>query len=140
MDGLSAVGSIIAIVQLSSKVAKLCTQYSLEVKDARDDISRLRAEVENLERVLKDVQHLFEGPDGATLTASGKMTDAVNGCSSQLMALRDKLDPGQKRKAMSRLGFRAMKWPFQSKEVEKVIGNLERCKGAISLAFQVDQA
>jgi hypothetical protein len=40
---------------------------------------------------------------------------------------------------MSRFGFRALKWPFTSKQVDKVVLNLEGYEQTFSLALQVDQ-
>ena len=40
---------------------------------------------------------------------------------------------------MNSFEVRALKRPVETKEVEKVIQNLERCKQAIALALQVDQ-
>ena len=137
MEGLGVAASVVAVVDLSAEVAKLCIQYSLEVKDAKSDISRLYNEARNLEKVMKDVQGIIAG--GANLSASEKVRDAVIDCSTQLKTLEGKLDPGKTRKAMRRLGIRALKWPFQSKQVDKVIRELERCKGTILLAIQVDQ-
>jgi hypothetical protein len=55
MEGLGVAASVVAVVDLSAEVAKLCIQYSLEVKDAKSDISRLYNEARNLEKVMKDV-------------------------------------------------------------------------------------
>jgi hypothetical protein len=52
--------------------------------------------------------------------------------------MRTKLDPGKTRKAMSRIGFRALKWPFTSKQVDKIISTLEGYEQTFSLALQVD--
>jgi len=41
MDGLSAGASVIAVIDISAKVATLCFQYSAAVKDAIKDIQRL---------------------------------------------------------------------------------------------------
>ena len=57
----------------------------------------------------------------------------------QLEKLKRRLEPSNTRKAMSRLGVRALKWPFTSKEVEKIVADLERYKQTFSLALQVDQ-
>jgi hypothetical protein len=77
MAGLEVAASVIAVVNLSAKVAKLCIQYSLEVRDAKSDILRLYNEVKNLGKVVSDVQHLVAGPGGAELSASEKLLDAV---------------------------------------------------------------
>jgi Fungal N-terminal domain of STAND proteins len=139
MAGLEVAASVIAVVNLSAKVAKLCIQYSLEAKDAKSDILRLHNEVKNLGKVVSDVQHLVAGPGGAELSASEKLLDAVTDCSTQLKTVEKSIDPGKIRKAMGRFGARALRWPFQSKQVDKIIQELERCKGTISLALQVDQ-
>jgi hypothetical protein len=139
MEGLGVAASVIAVVDLSAKVAQWCIQYSREVKDAKDDILRMHKEVQNLGNVASDVQHLITRPDRAELSTSEKLRDAIDNCSAQLKTLERTLDPGKARKAMRRFGYRALKWPFQSRQVEKVIKDLERCKGTISLALQVDQ-
>ena len=131
--------NVIAVVELSAKVANLCVQYSREVKGARDEIARLRSEVNNLKTVVEDVQRLINGPGNGKLSASQKVLDAIDDCRTQLKELDRRLDPGTTRKAMSRFGLRALRWPFDSKEVDRVIGDLERCKATITLALQVDQ-
>ncbi|KAI9764068.1 MAG: hypothetical protein M1840_008872 [Geoglossum simile] len=68
-----------------------------------------------------------------------KLSNSLKGCSAQLEELNRRLEPSNTRKVMSRLGARALKWPFTSKEVEKIVANLERYKQTLSLALQVDQ-
>ena len=41
MDGISGAASIIAVVDISAKIASLCFQYSVAVKNAKEDIKRL---------------------------------------------------------------------------------------------------
>lgn len=139
MEGLSVGASVIAVVDLSAKVAQLCMQYYREVKDAKSDILRVHQEVGDLGKVASDVQYLVTGPNNAQLSTSAKLLDAVNASFMQLETLEENLNPGKARKAMSRFGIRALKWPFQSKQADKVINDLERCKGTIVLALQVDQ-
>ncbi|KAI2475126.1 hypothetical protein Ptr902_13251 [Pyrenophora tritici-repentis] len=38
MDGLSGAASVIAVVDISVKISSLCYQYSVAVKDAKNDI------------------------------------------------------------------------------------------------------
>ena len=139
MEGLGVAASIIAVVELSAKIASLCLDYSIAVKDAKNDITRLQTKVKELEEVAKDVQQLIKGPRGGKLSTSQKLEQAVLGCCTQLKAVEKRLDPGKKHKAMSRFGIRSLKWPFESKEVDKIIRDLENCNAAISLALQVDQ-
>ena len=139
MEALGVAASVVAVIELSAKVASLCVRYSLAAKSAKSDITRLEAELRDLEKLVGDVQHLISGPDGAKLPASQKLLGAAHDCIMQLKALEKRLDPGKTRKAISRFGFQALKWPFESNEVDKVIRQLERCKETFSLALQVDQ-
>jgi hypothetical protein len=139
MDGLGVAASVIAVVDLSAKIASVCIQYSLAVKHAKADIERLGAEVDSLTKLLRGVEQLLKRPDKTQLAASQTLDDALQDCFSQLTQLSTALDPGKTRKTMSRIGIRALKWPFESKGVAKVINDLERCKQTISLSLQVDQ-
>ena len=38
MDGLIETASVIAVIDISAKVASLCFQYSVAVKNAKEDI------------------------------------------------------------------------------------------------------
>ena len=40
MDGLSGAVSVIAVINISAKIASLCYQYSVAVEDAKDDIEK----------------------------------------------------------------------------------------------------
>jgi hypothetical protein len=139
MEGLGVVANVITVVEMSAKIASLCVQYSLAVKHSKADIERLRGEVNRLTDLLRAVERLLQRPDNTQLSTSQKLHDALKDCFSQLTQLDMQLDAGKARKTMSRLGIRALKWPFESKGVEKIINDLERCKQTISLALQVDQ-
>ena len=47
-------------------------------------------------------------------------------------------EPGKGRKAMSWYGIRALKLPFESKELGKDLGVLERCKPTSIAALSID--
>jgi hypothetical protein len=139
MDGLSGAASVIAVVDLSAKVATLCFQYYNAVKDAKKDIIRVKDEVEQVNNILGKVQQLLGRPDSARLLASREVRESLDACFMQLKDLDKQLEPRKVRQAISRFGVRALKWPFKAKDVEKIVSNLERCKQAISLALQVGQ-
>jgi hypothetical protein len=42
-----------------------------------------------------------------------------------LQRLEEKLEPSKTRKAMSKFGIRALKWLFTSKQVEKIVTNMD---------------
>lgn len=139
MDGISGAASLIAVIEISAKIASLCFHYSVAIKDAKYDIERLQKKVVDLQNVLKAVKHLLDERDNTRLPATQKLTGSLKDCFLQLEELKTMLDLGKTRKAMSRLGVRALKWPFTSKEIEKIINGLEKCEQTFSLALQVDQ-
>ena len=139
MDGLSAAASVIAVITLSVKVASLCSQYSAAVKDAKKDIERLQKKAEDISDVLGELKRLLDGPDKTRLSATHKLAASLKECLGRLQELETELKPGKTRKAMSRFGGRALKWPFKSKEIEKIIASLEKYEQTFSLSLQVDQ-
>ncbi|KAK4161938.1 vegetative incompatibility protein HET-E-1 [Cladorrhinum sp. PSN259] len=144
MDGVGAAASIIAVIELSAKVASLGVQYSSAVKNAKSDIERLQVELQRLETTLQGARELLESPNGKSLKTSQGLVDGLANCSSQLTQLQSrlekKLDGGSTRKVMRRLGFPALKWPFESKEINGIIKNLERYRDTLSAGLAVDHA
>lgn len=133
--GLTA--SVIAIVELAAKITSLCVDYSKAVKSAKEDITRLQNQVGDFSIVTQDVQRLLAGPDGHALATSWKLRNSLGNCESGLENLRDKLDPG-KSQSIRRLDFRALRWPFTSREVNDAISNLECHQRTIKLSLQLD--
>jgi hypothetical protein len=139
MDGLSGAASIIAVVEISAKVVSLCLQYSAAVKDARKDIERLQRKVTDIKNVLEKVRNLLDEQDESQLRTARELVDPLKECCEQLQELKTQLEPGRGRKAMRRVGIRALKWPFTSKQVEKMVVSLEQYGHTFSLALQIDQ-
>ncbi|KAI3573868.1 hypothetical protein IWW34DRAFT_823586 [Fusarium oxysporum f. sp. albedinis] len=138
-EALGVASSVIAVVDLSAKVFSLCLQYSREVNNAKGDIERLRKEVAAFQDTTEKLKALLEGPRGRELKASQQLAFAIEDGHLTLGKLEQRLRPSTGRKAMSRFGMRALKWPFESKDVEGAIQNLERCRGIITLALNIDQ-
>jgi hypothetical protein len=139
MDGISGAASVIAVVDISAKVASLCLQYSVAVKDAKDDIARLKRKVEDVKGVLGKIKQLLDGPGKARLPTTDTLTVALEQCLKDLREIKADLEPGKTRKAMTRVGLRALKWPFTSKGVEKMVARLREHEQTFNLALQVDQ-
>ncbi|KAL8403218.1 hypothetical protein RB594_008469 [Gaeumannomyces avenae] len=143
MEGLGAAASAIAVIDLAAKVGALCFQYSLAVKDAKEDIERFRQQIEALKTIAEGAQRLLQGPDGARLETSQNLRDALANTHSQLDPIRTKLKKKLKRgrtgQVMRRIGLRALTWPFEAKDVDKIIANLQRDQDTISAALQIDQ-
>lgn len=143
MDPLSGAASVIAVIDISAKVASLCFQYSVEVKHAKGDIERLHQKVNDIYNVLEKLRQLLGKQHKSQLSTIRSLLDPLQRCSQELerlkATLQAKLKPSQSRKAMQRFGIRALKWPLTSKEVENTVRNLETYGNTFSLALQVDQ-
>ncbi|KAF3342156.1 hypothetical protein VdG2_09694 [Verticillium dahliae VDG2] len=136
---LGVVASAIAVVDISAKVLNFCGQYLRYVKNAKSDIEIVEKEVAGFQTTTYNLQVLFKGPRGKALEASRDLYDAINDARSTLAALAQNLTPSKSREAISRVGLRALKWPFKSNEVDEIIHRLVRCRGIILLALNVDQ-
>ena len=131
MDGVSAAASVVALVETSLKVVSLCVEYCSHVKNAKKDADRLYLEVKALSSVLQNLDKLARSPRS--------LNEDIKQCLIHLEHLQKKLEPGKGRKAMSRCGIRALKWPFERKELEKDLGVLERYKSTFTAALNTDQ-
>ncbi|RYP03189.1 hypothetical protein DL765_010574 [Monosporascus sp. GIB2] len=144
MEGLGAVASVIAVIQLSAKVASLCAEYCSAVKNAKSDIERLQGELGYLKTTLEGARQLLESPSGERLRTSQHLRDNLGGCSSRLTELETKLEKtlnaGGMQRAMRRFRLRTLEWPFQSKDIDGIIGTLERYRDTLSATLQIDQA
>ncbi len=139
MDGLSGAASIIAVIDVSAKIISLCFQYSTAVRNSRKDIERLQKKVSNIKDVFERVEQLLDGQNTTLLSATQNLSDSLRECLSQLEELNTQLEPSKTRNAMSRFGFRALKWPFTSKEMEKYIAGLESYEQIYTLTLLADQ-
>lgn len=135
--GLTA--SCIAIVELSAKIAGWCLQYRTTVKTAAADIERLQRQVQALEATVHGFRKLLEGTRGASFPVAKQLQCAIDDCRGQLVGLENELKPGKRQTAMSRFGLRALKWPFKSQDVDKLIGDIQSWMDIVNLGLQVDQ-
>ncbi|KAJ3522867.1 hypothetical protein NM208_g12684 [Fusarium decemcellulare] len=138
--GLAA--SVIAIINLSAKVVKLCSDYSTAVGNARADITRLQSQLNDLSRCLQGARRLLADPNSKSLATSRGLVDSLDDCKSELDQVQTRLDPGKAgkaRKTMRRFGLCTLKWPFDSKEFSGIISNLERYNQTITWCLQIDQ-
>jgi hypothetical protein len=139
MAGIGEAASVIAVIDLSAKVASLCFQYSYEVAGAKEEITSLQEELGNLQNVLEQLKKFLDQPDGAKLSTLPGVKRALDAIQNQLQVVDKKLDIEKSRNPLKRYGLRAMKWPFESKNVEKIVARLEHHKSAITLALQINQ-
>ncbi|KAH4330993.1 hypothetical protein HBH98_255990, partial [Parastagonospora nodorum] len=142
MDGLSGASSVIAVIDISTKIALLCFQYSTAVKDTKDDIERVQRKVGDITHILEKIKQLLDSQDKALLSTTQDLFSSLEQCREELKSLEAKLAPGKTRKTMSRFGFHEREtWLQAFREVVGSIVVLESPLSATSLArlLQVPQ-
>ncbi|KXX73876.1 Vegetative incompatibility protein HET-E-1 [Madurella mycetomatis] len=143
MEGLEAVASVLAVIQLSTKVASLCAQYYSAVKNAKSDIEGLQGELGYLKITLEGARQLLESPNGESLRTMQYLRDGLDCCSSRLKELETRLEKAlnhrSRRRVLRRFGLSSLEWPFESNEVNGITETLKRFRDALSAALQVDQ-
>lgn len=139
MDGVSATASIFTVIDISVKIASLFLQYAAAVKDANKNIERLKKKVIDIKRVLKGIKQLLEGRDEALLVTTHKLSNPLRECLRQLEDLEKQLELRKTHKVMGKVGLQALKWPFTSKQVDKIVADLERYEQTFWHALQADQ-
>ncbi|KAK4220495.1 hypothetical protein QBC38DRAFT_404816, partial [Podospora fimiseda] len=141
MDGLAAAASVIAVIELTAKLISLCLEYSSAVENAKANIERLRKDTEILKLTAEGAQKLLQGPHGPRLALSQNVDKALVDIRLQLNEINTTLEAklGKGQKLMRRIGFRALKWPFESKDMDKIIANLKRGQDSFTAALQIDQ-
>ncbi|KAK6509346.1 hypothetical protein TWF481_004098 [Arthrobotrys musiformis] len=137
-EAFGVAASVATFVEIAFKVTSLCLDYGKKVKHAEGDIKRLQAKIEGLAQLAEDVQQQIKSDKA--LSTSKKLEKAVLECYSQIESVQKKLEASSStgRKFMSKFGVRSLKWPFESKDVDKIVLDLERCNANISLALQLD--
>jgi hypothetical protein len=139
MDGLSSAASVIAVIQLTGSLVKLCGGYIREVRNAGEEILTLQRAITGLQDILQDLYNNLQMNNAKALPTSSRLPSDITACLSDLQALEAKLDPGKGKKLVGRIGLRALKWPLKRTEVEDLTQNLERYKSSFLLSLQVDQ-
>lgn len=139
MDPLSLTASVIAIIQLTGSLAKLCGGYIGEVRNAQEEILKLCQAITGLQGTLKDLQSYLQSDNGKALPTTSQLANSIDDCLSELRKLETRLDPGKRKTLMNKVGLQALKWPLKRGDMENIVKNLERYKSSFILSLQIDQ-
>ncbi|CRJ90030.1 hypothetical protein BN1708_009319 [Verticillium longisporum] len=131
MEGLGIAANVIAVVDLSAQVARLCYQYSTAVTGAREEVEHLSSHVKKLHFVVEAANELLE---------EDRVARTLGECENELSTLQSKVEPAATGLRMRRIGSRALQWPFKKKDVDAMVQNFERYQRVITDALQMDQA
>jgi hypothetical protein len=80
MEALGSASSIIAVIQLTGSVAKLCGGYIEDVKDARRDIERLLQKTATLCDALERLAQMADQTKARPLSLPAQVTNSLHQC------------------------------------------------------------
>jgi DNA-binding transcriptional MerR regulator len=138
MDSLSAVSSLEAVMNISVNISSLC-QYSLVVKNPITEIHFFSNALDDIYMSLWEVKQFLNGQKKSQLSTTHKLSDSLEECYQKLQELKVQLESGKTPKAMQGFSIQALKWPFTSKQMEKIVDELKKYEQAFRLALQIEQ-
>lgn len=136
MDPLSLTVSVIATLQLSSKVLG----YLNDVKDASKDRAKCAVEASNLNSLLVSLRSCLEegNPNERWYTevrALGVENGPLDQFNQALEQLQTKMIGGGT--ALKKMGD-ALVWRFSKEEITSILARMERLKTLVQIALQMD--
>ncbi|CAH0028066.1 unnamed protein product [Clonostachys rhizophaga] len=133
MEPLSTTASVIAVLQLTSKIV----QYLNSASGATKERKALREELRACERVLEQLKDRCDEEGGDTeWNNSIKVLEGPDGPLGRLwVMLRNVEDRLQRRGGPAERLIAAVKWPFIQQEVKEIFGAMDREKSLLTLAL-----
>ncbi|KAF5525811.1 hypothetical protein CGCA056_v003708 [Colletotrichum aenigma] len=131
-----AIGLTASLIAISELCVKSIALYRT-VKDATKNRARLAAEIQFCKAVIDELQNA-SADDVWKATMEVLVGDGgpLKLLEETLLSLHQKLTP---REASPSKGFRhglnVLKWPFEEKEIKKILDMIERQKASLSLAL-----
>jgi hypothetical protein len=141
MSGLGDVASVIAVLQLAEDIGLRLFAYIHGVRHAKEDMIRLQSAILAFRQVLEKVDGLKDHPNATQLNTLHLLNQSggpVESSLGELLELSRRLNTGDGNDEMKRLGWRALKWPFKSKDVDTIVAALEGYKSVFDLALTAD--
>jgi hypothetical protein len=138
MEALGSASSIITVVQIAGSVTKLCGGYISDIKDAREDIERLQQKTAALRDVVERLVEIGDQTKIKPVSLPAHAMESLRHCLRDLQKLQDRLQPKPRKKAMSKLGWRALKWPLSKNDVNEEVQRLEGYLAIFNAALQLD--
>ena len=134
MDPLSVTASIIAILQLSSKVLG----YLNDIKDAPKDCRRFTIDASNIYSLLTSLRfRLEEGSDQPWHTAVRNL-GIENGPLDQFKQALEQIQAKIVSEGKLKKAADALMWKFRKEEVRSLLDKMERLKTLVQVALEMD--
>jgi hypothetical protein len=135
MDPLSVTASIIAVLQLSGKVLG----YLNDVKDASKDRAKCAVEASNVHSLLINLRfRLEEGSTDAPWYTAVRALGVENGPLDQFKQALEALQTTMTDGGRIQQAGKALVWKFRKEEIASILVRIERLKGLVGIALQMD--
>jgi hypothetical protein len=135
MDGLSAAGSIIAVLQLTATVFG----YLNDVQNAPKECKQCTIEASNLQSLLVNLRYRLEqGQAGDPWFAAVRALDVENGPLDQYKQVLEQLLSKVETQDSIKQVKRRLVWAFRKEEVASIQARMERLKSLVSIALEND--
>ncbi|KAL3602794.1 hypothetical protein FPOAC2_07106 [Fusarium poae] len=140
-DPLSLAASIAGLISLADVTFKYTYKFVRAAKDAKNDVSTLADEINNLGSVLRVLEAL-----ASDMEAEGDQFDPtlrnhyLNHCFKTLSRIEMKTKKATERFVRSKVEsiYQHLKWPFSASETRSLLDELSRHKETISMALAAD--
>lgn len=157
MDPFSLTGTLIALIQITSKIVTLCYDYRSSLKSSSREIVQITDELNSLQTVVESLLRIVEqsydsgdlddrsrdggkkGGGKARLETIEKLFEeggVLGSCLEELHRLKEKLEPREGWRGVKR----RLEWPLKEGEMRRALEGLERWKGVMVLAVVTDNA
>jgi hypothetical protein len=140
MDPVSIVGLVAAgaqFVDFAYKTLKALSQLCNEIAEAPAEANELRYEISSTVGAVTSLKVLLETDPDCISDSEGTLrealTSAIKITGEMLERLEKRISASQKKK------LHRVIWPFKKKEVTEYVEKIQRYKGTIHLALQVNQ-
>jgi hypothetical protein len=131
--------SVIAVLQISSKVTSLSYNYLQAARDAQHNISSLRGELRDLENLLLAFQGLLEDREVSKDVGDfASMADWLDECRLELEALMGKLEKPLTKRQRFVMATERLIWPLREADTAKLLDLINRKKGSLSVGLGIE--
>jgi ankyrin repeat domain-containing protein 50 len=135
MDVVSAISSIIALVQLADRIVDLSSTYIGLTKGAEREIGQIITTIAGLKGFLEFLERFIKSADADRLPAllsQCQPNGPLDLCTTMMEEIESKL------KAKKMGTGKALVWPFERKDIVVSLEFIEKHKSSLSLAMQGD--
>ncbi|RYP45753.1 hypothetical protein DL768_007929 [Monosporascus sp. mg162] len=131
MEPVGATASIIAIIQLSSKVFGYITNAAGATKER----NRLRSELLACDAFTQELRDQSDGSEGQAWSETIRALDRPDGPLGRLKTTLGAMETRLRPKKGVQRAVSALKWPFEEKEVQMIIETIENEKSLLKFAL-----